>query len=299
VEVENEIAKWSGMLQVGEGEAKYKADCSNCGKSTMVPFEPKEGRPVYCKECMYKIKNGELKPAQGFVASRSANQEERVSTAPLSALGIEYQPVSGSNAKVPTYAQNNFSASKNVNPPQRTFGSDTRQNHPTENRSSHFTEKKHSGPSPLLRGLLEKIGMNGKEPIPNKEGIKIEETVAPAQKPISLSELKKHDEVTGKTANTQPSKEASEEKKASLKDILAKAMISEHKPEIKEEAVKPVEIIKEEPIVQPKIEDVKKEEPNPASVQDSSVAKEEKNDSWQKHKVTREVPEDVLRKVLE
>src|ERR1035437_6195168 len=42
-EVEDDILKWSGMLQVGEGDTKYKADSSNSGKSTMVPFEPKEG----------------------------------------------------------------------------------------------------------------------------------------------------------------------------------------------------------------------------------------------------------------
>lgn len=59
-EVEDEISKWNWNASLGEGDAKYKADCSNCKKSTMVPFEPKEGRPVYCKECMFKIKSGEL-----------------------------------------------------------------------------------------------------------------------------------------------------------------------------------------------------------------------------------------------
>ena len=128
------------------------------------------------------------------MASRSANQEEKVSTAPLSALGIEYQPAGDSNVRVPTYAQNNFSASKVTSPQHTTGGPSQQANHANDNRPAHFVERKHSGPSPLLRGLLEKIGMNGKAPIPdNKEGIKIEETVAPQQKPISLSELKKND----------------------------------------------------------------------------------------------------------
>lgn len=280
-EVENEISKWSGMLQVGEGDAKYKADCSNCKKSTMVPFEPKEGRPVYCKECMYKIKNGELKPESGFVASRSANQSEKVSTAPLSALGIEYQPVAGSGARVPTYAQNNFSASKNTTP-QHSTGLSSQPTHVNENKPTHFTERKHSGPSPLLRGLLEKIGMNNKGQQPaNKEGIIIEESHhTPSEKPISLSELKKHDDSTGKIVNILPSKEASEEKKASFKDALSKVIIN-HKSEVKEEEIKPVEIKNEEPII--------KEE----------IKIEDKNDSWQKRKAKKEVPEDVLRKVLE
>jgi len=25
--------------------------CSQCGKDTEVPFEPREGRPVYCRDC--------------------------------------------------------------------------------------------------------------------------------------------------------------------------------------------------------------------------------------------------------
>jgi len=30
--------------------------CAECGKETEVPFEPREGRPVYCSECYNKIK---------------------------------------------------------------------------------------------------------------------------------------------------------------------------------------------------------------------------------------------------
>ena len=29
----------------------YDAVCSECGKQTQVPFQPKEGSPVYCREC--------------------------------------------------------------------------------------------------------------------------------------------------------------------------------------------------------------------------------------------------------
>ena len=28
--------------------------CDQCGKETEVPFEPREGRPVYCSECYNK-----------------------------------------------------------------------------------------------------------------------------------------------------------------------------------------------------------------------------------------------------
>ncbi len=38
----------------------YSAICSLCGKETKVIFEPVEGRKIYCKSCLKKIKNAEL-----------------------------------------------------------------------------------------------------------------------------------------------------------------------------------------------------------------------------------------------
>jgi CxxC-x17-CxxC domain-containing protein len=29
----------------------FPAVCATCGKATEVPFEPREGRPVYCRDC--------------------------------------------------------------------------------------------------------------------------------------------------------------------------------------------------------------------------------------------------------
>lgn len=318
-EVEDEISKWSGMLQVGEGEAKYKADCSNCKKSTMVPFEPKEGRPIYCKECMFKIKSGELKPQQGFVASRSANQEEKVSTEPLAELGIEFQSIGShlnnnyknnfNNPKTPLNKETN-----NLHPYQQTNYQNNNGDSRNHNYKTPFVEKKkHSGPSPLLRGLLEKIA-KGEEKVSDKNGIKIEENIKPTQKPMSLSELKKPDTVMNKTVSTGiPVKEASEEKKASLKDVLSKINISNNQPiiakveekpvvipevkiEKKEESIIPVEEKKvEEPIQKPPMIEKKEEEPK----KDEPIVKQDNNNSWQKRKVKKEVPEDVLRKVLE
>lgn len=34
----------------------FSATCAQCGKETEVPFEPKEGRPVYCRDCYSSIK---------------------------------------------------------------------------------------------------------------------------------------------------------------------------------------------------------------------------------------------------
>ena len=34
----------------------FPAVCAECGKETEVPFEPREGRPVYCSECYSKVR---------------------------------------------------------------------------------------------------------------------------------------------------------------------------------------------------------------------------------------------------
>ncbi|MBI2868530.1 MAG: zinc-ribbon domain containing protein [Chloroflexi bacterium] len=34
----------------------FPATCSQCGKDTEVPFEPRQGRPVYCSACYDTVK---------------------------------------------------------------------------------------------------------------------------------------------------------------------------------------------------------------------------------------------------
>ena len=34
----------------------FPAVCSQCGKDTQVPFQPRNDRPVYCSDCYNKIK---------------------------------------------------------------------------------------------------------------------------------------------------------------------------------------------------------------------------------------------------
>jgi len=38
---------------------KYPAICAQCGKETEVPFEPRQGRPVYCSNCYSQIKQNQ------------------------------------------------------------------------------------------------------------------------------------------------------------------------------------------------------------------------------------------------
>lgn len=98
-QVEEDIRRWSGMSVeprpvennngAPEGTGKNSAQCSACGKNILLPFEPTPGRPVYCKSCLAKIKNGEMAPV-----SRSKHVKEAVfqrGIEHLAELGIEFQ----------------------------------------------------------------------------------------------------------------------------------------------------------------------------------------------------------------
>ncbi len=41
---------WGSGGSRGQREM-FPATCASCGKDTQVPFEPRDGRPVYCSDC--------------------------------------------------------------------------------------------------------------------------------------------------------------------------------------------------------------------------------------------------------
>jgi len=42
--------------RMGGARQMYDAVCAKCGKPCQVPFQPKEGRPVYCQECFRQMR---------------------------------------------------------------------------------------------------------------------------------------------------------------------------------------------------------------------------------------------------
>jgi CxxC-x17-CxxC domain-containing protein len=46
----------SGSSSYGYRRQMFPAVCAECSKDTEVPFEPREGRPVYCSECYNKVR---------------------------------------------------------------------------------------------------------------------------------------------------------------------------------------------------------------------------------------------------
>lgn len=49
-------SRGSSMGYGGGRRQMYPAVCAQCGKSTEVPFEPRNGRAVYCSDCYSKMK---------------------------------------------------------------------------------------------------------------------------------------------------------------------------------------------------------------------------------------------------
>lgn len=303
-EVEGAIEKWSGSLQGAGDEVgdKFKAECSSCAKETLVPFEPKKGLPIYCRDCLKKIKNGELEPVKGFVNPATEKKKE-ISKVPLSMLGIEFSEDSIKN----TSYKKEININNNTN--NNRSHSNTNENTPRKFDKKDFKDKR-SGPSPMLKGLLNKIGFVKKDEkdIKTLGDLPIEEIKKETPEAMSLSSLKKDENknIKKETQEIKPTKEASEEKINMLKDVLNSVKDA---PIVKKEEIKikPIEVVKEEvKIFTPPIAEVKKDiiiEEDKKDTQKPSMQEEIKDildeKSWKKRVPENEVPEDVLRQVLE
>ena len=54
-------AQYNSSRGYGSSRQMHPAVCAECGKECEVPFEPREGKPVYCSECYNKMKSGTQK----------------------------------------------------------------------------------------------------------------------------------------------------------------------------------------------------------------------------------------------
>jgi len=66
-----------GNRSFGGPREMHKVKCSACGKDAEVPFKPKEGLPVYCRDCYMKNKEnpGSAKPKS---KNKTEDKEEEI-----------------------------------------------------------------------------------------------------------------------------------------------------------------------------------------------------------------------------
>ena len=50
-------SSYGGSSSYGSPRQMFAATCVTCGKQTEVPFEPRNGRPVYCSDCYRKVQS--------------------------------------------------------------------------------------------------------------------------------------------------------------------------------------------------------------------------------------------------
>jgi len=94
-EVEERIREWAGQrnsfedsTQSKNTEGKFKAQCSVCNRDVFVPFEPREGLPIYCKEHLAKVQSGEIPPVKIAPLFKKPVKQDRNE---LSQFGIEFE----------------------------------------------------------------------------------------------------------------------------------------------------------------------------------------------------------------
>ena len=276
-EAEREINDWSGMAigdsNVTGGVEMFTAECSVCKKETKVPFKPEPGRPVYCKDCIAKIKAGEMKPVKGSI--NQIKQDETKFFKPLSDLGIEF-PSNGqveekkqiapsepkiSNTISNTVPQNKPSFLSNV---KKVFQKNDNFSKPKEN--TRLTRV--GGENLALRDILNKT---------------LNENIPP---PISLDALK----IKPKELTMLKDRAASAEDMNKLKDFIASVPAPHPAPAVIPKTPIPIPVFK----LEPKVEEEKKED----TITTPAKATSPQQGEDEKPKV-KEVPEEVLKKILE
>jgi len=270
-DVEREINNWSGMTLGNDNEAgdmqKFSAICSICKNETKVPFKPEAGRPIYCKDCISKIKAGELKPIKGSM--HQIKSDENKFFKPLADLGIEFEQ---KNQNIP---EQRYPERTNINiqPNKPNVFSKLKKVFVKNNQLNQ--KPKIMGENLALREVLNKTLNDNKflndqkeKPIEKKVEVKTASPVglqpretAPA---ISLKDLKIS---KPQTVSNLKDRSASKEDMNRLKDLIS-------------EKEKPTE------------EEVENKKPASPSQGGEEKVSSPKND-------VREVPEDVLRKILE
>jgi len=288
--VEKEINDWSGMslgdfkdtisgvVTNSDGSlAKFPIVCSSCGQEKTVPFKPEPGRPAYCKECIAKIKSGELKPQKA--ASGQIKQDELRFYKPLMDLGIEFEP---NGEKGGLKAESSVIGSKAPQPKIK-----------TENNKPPTVNKKPDNRA--LKEILDKTLAN----IPAQTPKTVPPVQKPAPAPVSLNVLKNQEQ--NKVVIPQKDRAASAEDMNKLKNVISTVKTEPTPvpptptPVVPPKVTPPpAPVVPPRPVTPPPSPVIPpRPTPTPPPAPTVSVPKPPSGDQ------VREVPEDVLRKILE
>ncbi|MEK7459920.1 MAG: CxxC-x17-CxxC domain-containing protein [Patescibacteria group bacterium] len=276
-DVEKEINDWSGM-SLGDdnsqgGVEKFEAQCSICKNQTKVPFKPEPGRPVYCKDCITKIKAGEIKPVK--VSLKQTKDEQVEFFKPLAVLGIEF-PSNQIDEKIENKNYNKINQNRySINKKPSIFSNIKKVFNKTEN----IKPKRIMGENLALREVLNKSLEQNK--IKEEEEKKAKELEKNIPKPISLAELK----IKDKESLPPKDRGASTETMDKLKNVIESVSSST------------AQIPVNEPLKHP----LSAGHLNNSGVQNLQEHSKDTENAVPKPPISniKEVPEEVLKKILE
>ena len=236
--VEKEINDWSGMSlgdfspsntnnsNLGgsgnrDGE-KFPITCSLCGLEKTVPFKPEPGRPVYCKECIEKIKSGEVKVEKG--PENQIKYDDAKFFKPLADLGIEFESKGEKNGAIKTDEMADR------------YPEQAHAHHAA--RSNPYKVKKVEVKIPVpVKPLKENTALKEvlNKTLSKNSGLKVTVVSKPEPKAISLSDLKIPPKpVQNATPSTKSAdRAASLEDMSKLKDLISNKIPTPSQPDKK------------------------------------------------------------------
>jgi CxxC-x17-CxxC domain-containing protein len=287
--VEGEINKWSGVVdndnKKGDsysGGEKFAAICSSCKKETSIPFKPIPGRPVYCWDCMEKIKSGEIKPIRGAVKSMESSKENFFQ--PLADLGIEFKSSVIMPTKVPVKVQPLQS---------RVF------------RKSDLSGTPGSLTYPKTGTASSPYSQNSKPPLKTNSGLKeiLEKTlnkIKTTVNPQSVSQGQTLGIQKGLTLGNESSNLTPQVIKKIEPISLGTLTIPQIQPQpFKDKSATTEEMNKLKNLIEQKKIMPQSSNLTPQNVQEEKIIPKEIKSSPTDNKKIKEVPEDILRKILE
>jgi CxxC-x17-CxxC domain-containing protein len=304
------------------GLEKFAIICSLCGLEKSVPFKPEPGRPAYCKECIAKIKSGEVK-----VEKSSENQikyDDSKFFKPLSDLGIEFPDRGPSGINNNSVAKKDGGQGEEKNKvPERTDNAPKPFSKPSTGILSSIKQVFTDRPKPkpagapnlaLKEALSKTLAEKEVVPVAPKVEVKPPTPQPPTPEPVSLdtlkNKLKESTEVVKKDFSNTKDRSASSENVNKLKDLISAKVAAPVSTPVSTPAPvvpKPVEVVvpvaktveppkAPEPVVirsEPKVEAPKAPTPPPAP-----APKVEGTEPPLTADNIKEVPEDVLMKIL-
>ena len=197
--IEKEISEWQSS-STGSANTKVDAHCDVCGKETTLNFEPTPGKPIYCINCLKKVKEGKI---NAIPEERHFKKVKEHFKSDLADIGIEIEEERGGQTN------RRMSGERENGRNNRRGGEEGRRGQRNDNRNSRNENRQ--GQHQKHKSVIHRLEERFKD-IEHKN----------KKKEISLNDLKPNSKEEGKKGRDDASSETLENLKSNLRQALAK-----------------------------------------------------------------------------